>query len=251
MTQLGNSARSVPQVNGGKHPDDVLKKRYVLALGLIACLTIASQGVIQSMLARQEGDAPVINIAGRQRMLSQRLTQRALVIDEILDHCNGGEGSPFVGCDELGARVDDLREVLAAWTRSHSGLQGGDTVLGLPGTNSPEVTALFEKIQPHYQAMREAAETILTSVADSHPGIPDNTTTQPHVRTILNHEASFLEGMNDIVFQYDREAQARVSRLERTELILASIILLVLLCEALLVFAPAARVIRRQFNAAA
>ncbi len=225
-----------------------LRTLYILALGLIAGLTISSQVVIQRAVQRQDSDAPVINIAGRQRMFSQKLAKTALVIDEILDRCNGGEGSPFVGCDQLGARVDDLREVLAAWTRSHSGLQRGDTELGLPGNDSAEVTALFEEIEPHYEAMREAAEKILTCVADSHPNIPDNDATQPHIRTILTHEASFLEGMNDIVFQYDREAQARVSRLERTELILASVILLVLLCEAFLVFAPAARVIRRQFT---
>ncbi len=54
--------------------------------------------------------------------------------------------------------------------------------------------------------------------------------------------------MNDIVFQYDVEARARVTRLERTELTLMSIVLFVLMMEALFVFAPAARVIRRQFT---
>ncbi len=92
-------------------------------MGLIACLAIASQLVVQRALRKQESDAPVINIAGRQRMLSQKLAKAALTIDEIFDHCKGDEEPRFVACDELEPRLLDLHDVLDPWTRSHRGLQ--------------------------------------------------------------------------------------------------------------------------------
>jgi len=53
---------------------------YILALSTIAILSITGQVLIQFSLIKQSHDSRVINIAGRQRMLSQRLTKSALVI---------------------------------------------------------------------------------------------------------------------------------------------------------------------------
>ena len=50
--------------------------------------------------------------------------------------------------------------------------------------------------------------------------------------------------MDAIVFQYDKEATARVERLKRVELLLLLVTLGVLLLEGLYVFRPAAREIR-------
>ncbi len=247
MTPFDDTAGIDPE-KAENNPAARLTKLYILALSLIACLAILSQVVIQRALVSQESDAPVINIAGRQRMLSQKLAKTALAVDEMLDHCDDPERRQFVRCDEFEARIDDLREVLDVWIRSHDGLQHGDAELDLPGTNSPEVTALFEKIEPLYQAMREGAESFLVWVEHASPEKKDKAAAQPYLRTILAHEGPFLAGMNDVVFRYDAEARARVVHLERTELILMSIILFVLLSEALFVFAPAARVIRRQFT---
>ena len=52
-----------------------LSRLYLLALTLIALSAIGSQFLIQYYLQNQLGDAKVINMAGRQRMLSQKLTQ--------------------------------------------------------------------------------------------------------------------------------------------------------------------------------
>ncbi len=160
MIPFDDIAGTDPKMNN-RNPANRLTKLYVIALGVIACLVILSQVVVQRALVRQESDAPVINIAGRQRMLSQKLAKTVLAVDEILDHCDDAERRRFVQCDEFEAGIDDLREVLRRWTRSHVALQHGDAELNLPGTNSPEVTALFEKVEPVYQTMREGAESFL------------------------------------------------------------------------------------------
>src|SRR4051794_6019756 len=58
----------------------VLTFRYVGALSVIAGLLIAGQAIVQQALDRQEGDARLVNVAGRQRMLSQRLCMLLLAI---------------------------------------------------------------------------------------------------------------------------------------------------------------------------
>ena len=46
---------------------------YVLALASIALLSAISHGVLDNVISAQKDSATVINIAGRQRMLSQRI----------------------------------------------------------------------------------------------------------------------------------------------------------------------------------
>ena len=231
-----------------KNPADRLKRMYIIALGLIAILTILSQVVIRHALVRQESDAPVINIAGRQRMLSQKVAKAALALDDIADHCKKGISSPFAGCDRMEARLDELGQATDLWQRAHRGLQRGDTRLGLPGVNSPEVAALFEKADAYYQPMYEAARSLFVYIHDAGAGAPDEPARQQYIATILDHENGFLTSMNDIVSEYEAEARGRVVHLKRTGLTLMVIILVVLLAEVRLVFVPGARVIRRQFS---
>ena len=62
-------------------------------------------------------------------------------------------------------------------------------------------------------------------------------------------EAVCLVGMNEIVFQYDREARARIDRLKQVELMLLSITLIVLLLIGLVLFRPVVRKIGRTIAA--
>ncbi|MCH7808038.1 MAG: PAS domain S-box protein, partial [Planctomycetes bacterium] len=248
MTNVNGATEIDTRRSGRVGAADRLKRLYIIALGLIALLTIVSQLVIQRALMTQESDALVINVAGRQRMLSQELAKTALAVDEVLDHCYDEQTESFPDCDELVVRLANLGGALDLWTRSHAGLRHGDAELDLPGANSPEVTALFETVEPHYHAMREAVEELLEYDPKARSASVDQRVSQVLIPKIMEHEGLFLVGMNEIVLVYEAQARQRVSGLKRTALILMSVILLVLLLEAVLVFAPAARVIRRQFT---
>lgn len=59
-----------------------LSLRYILALGIVAVLTLASYGLMDNTVGTQVLGAKLLNVAGRQRMLCQRvdiLTMRAEV----------------------------------------------------------------------------------------------------------------------------------------------------------------------------
>lgn len=203
-----------------------LHRRYIVALSLIALLTIVSQVVVQFLIADQEHDSRIVNIAGRQRMLSQKISKTSFYIANA-DNVETAE-----------RYRSQLAEALALWQRSHNGLQKGDREMGLPGNNSAEIKALFQKIETNYLAIVTASDSILSS-----PG--DVAALKNATKTIQQYEPDFLLGMNTIVFRYDKEAKNKVEVARWLELGLMLVTLIVLVLEALLIFAPATRRIRR------
>src|SRR5689334_20790417 len=78
--------------------------RYFLVLALIVGLVVVDQVAIQPFVSRLSSFAPAINIAGRQRMLSQKLTKAALALQ--------------ISSDALQRQtsIRELQETLIQWT---------------------------------------------------------------------------------------------------------------------------------------
>jgi PAS domain S-box-containing protein len=215
--------------NPVENTDRILRKRYTLALSIIACLVILSQVAIQISMSNNEDDSRVINIAGRQRMLSQRINKCAFGIYLADDPSERAE-----------YRAEMVKSV-ALWEISHKGLQDGNAGMGLPGNNSRTITELFGKIQDRFSIILNAAKSIAVLAADESP---DRNLIRLELQKIIRNEGNFLEGMDTIVFQYDREAKAKVRLVKNIEIYLMFITLLVLAMEALFIFKPAEKQIR-------
>jgi nitrate/nitrite-specific signal transduction histidine kinase len=210
-------------------PTRRLTTLYICVLCSVALLAVLGQAIIQMSIQQQTSDAFVINIAGRQRMLSQKISKDALILETITD--------PNVRT----VRTQELQQAVALWEQSQRGLQNGDVKLGLPSTASPAVKQLFNAVEPNYEAMLSAAKSLLAAL-NQHPEAdlqrPDIAS---YVDTILAQEGPFLTGMNQIVTQYQAEADGRVVSLRTTELILLGITLAVLVVEGSFVFRPTAQ----------
>ncbi len=197
---------------------------YLIALGCIALSILVSQLLVQTSINRQQDDARVINVAGRQRMLSQKISKVALKLQN--------QGVP--NSDDL----TELKEALTLWTLSHEGLIKGESTLGLGGSPSLIIQKMFSEISLHYDIIRNNASALLDIGVKGKEKML-------YVQEILQHEGAFLEGMDRIVFQYDYEAQEKVKDLRKKELYLFVISLLIIILELIFVFAPLARHIRR------
>jgi signal transduction histidine kinase/CheY-like chemotaxis protein/HPt (histidine-containing phosphotransfer) domain-containing protein len=199
---------------------------YIAGLSAIAGIFMIEQVLVERSLQYQFTSSRVINIAGRQRMLSQRLSKAALALKFQTDP------------NLLARREEELREVVQLFQKSHEGLQNGDEELGLPANNnSPAVQKMFAELEEDYQPIIEASGELLVRLEEG----SSNGAISALVEKILVHEGSFLKQMNDIVFQYDRESQEQVVQTTSLEQILFAIALLVLLGEGVLVFRPAVR----------
>lgn len=200
-------------------------KLYILALSAVALLSIAGQVLVQVELKKQSTDGRVINLAGRQRMLSQRICKNAVLITYQIKP----------------TRVDiyqkELNQSLETWKSVHNGLQINylDS-LGSTSPNSEEIKQLFKTIEPHYQSIYTNATLIRNNIKEN-----SSTAIYSKMDSILAHEKDFLEGMNNIVFQYDQEARAHVAKLRNMELILLFITLTILILEGLFIFKPAVK----------
>lgn len=200
-----------------------LRRLYVLALGAIALAIVSGQLLIQDHLRKQTDDSRVVNVAGRQRMLSQRITKQVLLLNT--------DATP----DSLRSLRQQLRKDLWVWQQAHLGLQGGSSKLGLPGQNSPAIRDMFQRVNPHFEAIYRAALQIANASADGVVQPDSQLLTQ-----IMRNEKRFVAEMDQIVFQYDAESKAKVNEIKRIEWVLLVIALTILLIEFWFIFRPAA-----------
>jgi signal transduction histidine kinase len=186
-----------------------------LALSAIALVAIVGQVLIQLHLHHQLTDSEVVNVAGRQRMLSQRITKDILRLT----------------VDPDTVAIHDLRSSTIEWKRSQQELQRD--------TNTPKVKELFQSIERSHQLILMSADSALAQFNSA--GVISVTTLRSAQVTILENETIFLEGMDAIVEQYAIEARDRVTSLSRMEYVLVGISLLVIFLEIAFVFQPTAR----------
>ncbi|HLK10011.1 MAG TPA: response regulator [Candidatus Binatia bacterium] len=222
-------------LGGAGDPARRLQLRATLALTLVGVLSVCSYLLFERALRQTATDAPVITVAGRQRMLTQKLTNLVLEIQVAAER------------KQFAFLTGDLRAAYEAWAFAHRGLQEGDPDQGLPPNRSPEVAAEFAHIQPDYDAIRSAVEHLLDATRATSPEQAYDEISK-EVLAVLDHADPFADGMDRIAALFLAEAQGRVRRMKQTVLGLTGVTLLLLLLEGLLVFRPAARLIRRQFR---
>jgi signal transduction histidine kinase/CheY-like chemotaxis protein len=233
MSEL-NSKSPEPSLPPNETVITKLKVLYFAALCLIAAVIITSSLLLQHAISESAGDSRVINLAGRQRMLSQRLAKDVLALKIAC---------PAINCTD---RIEEMRLSLNDWTRAHEGLQHGDASLQLPQReNSREIRETFSKLDSHHKAMVSAGNTLL--------GAPNQRPTQQQldqaIKVILDHEPEFLRLMDRITFQFDKESKSNLQSINEIEGYILILGLLLLLLEFLLVFRPSLRNLGNLFRA--
>jgi two-component system sensor kinase FixL len=221
------------KVEMSESPAESLSRRYRVALLLAALLALLNQVLVLPSLLRLSTDAPVINIAGRQRMLSQRLAKAALAL----------------GREEGAARQhrrEELDSVLKLWSASHDGLRHGNDSMSLPGSNSKAVSAALDGLEPFFVRIRDAATRLSQEATEGHVGGP---VAARDLATIMNAEPEYLERMDGVVTLFEHEARGRVDRMFWTGWSVTGLILLALAAIGLFILHPAVELIRRQVEA--
>ncbi|MEL6902497.1 MAG: methyl-accepting chemotaxis protein [Cyanobacteria bacterium J06606_4] len=213
-----------------KSPTGLLTHLYFSTIFVVSLLTVGGQILTQQSIARQQRDARIVNVAGRQRMLSQKV---AKVANALGNASAGGAQTPGPVVDQRAAKAE-LREALTLFKKAHEGLQFGNVELDLSGQKSEKVAQMFADMEPTHAAIVSAADQLLET------GLSDKTLL---VRQIADNEDDFLLAMNAIVNQYEAEATGRVLRLK-----LIQQILLVLTLSALLPVLLPIHQITRQVN---
>ncbi len=117
---------------------------------VLALLIFALVFVLSAQAATKQEMAVVINLAGKQRMLTQKMTKELLLVANGLD-VEGNKAS--------------LGKTVALFNRTLQGLIDGDQGLGLPGTKDPAIRKQLAVVQGLWKDYKPVLDAVDTSTA--------------------------------------------------------------------------------------
>lgn len=222
LTQDPNSKAQPDRENPARRLD----RRSWCAFGVVAGMVVLHQWLLQPGLSQLTSDAPVINIAGRQRMLSQALAKSALAMSATDDPV------------ERDRHRTNLNKTLMEWRQAHQSLSSSATRQTL--SQSAVIAEKYQDLEPHFQAMATAADQLLSKMS----GPPDRAV----LATLLEHEPQFLQRMHAIVGLYEQDTRLHVRQLQWLGLIIMAVIVLIQIAVQLAVVQPAVQLVGREIE---
>jgi two-component system sensor histidine kinase DegS len=198
-----------------------LRRWYFFALWTIAITIILSQILVQYNLKQQLSDSKIINISGKQRMLSQKIVKEVLILHYVSDTTSAKQ-------------ISHLKSVLELWETTQNALENGSDSLAFPKEKSETLSKLYAEINPVFKSIKEATDLFLFNLEQKN-NLADN---QKLLQIILKNEGAFLSKMNQIVSQYDLEAHEKVTEQRKIEYWIFAFTLLILLLEFFFIFRP-------------
>ncbi|MCG7553410.1 response regulator [Pseudoalteromonas sp. Of11M-6] len=189
-----------------------VKNRYIGALLAMAILLSMAMGVMQYLLYQQSLDAHVINIAGMQRMLSQRIA-----LYSAQDNQRDSEA---------------LRQAIDKFESNHEFLTKTES--------SGEAIYLNEALTAlYYQGPVQLDLQSTTFVTLSRSRLQQST--PQLMEQIFTASQHILPNLNDAVSLFEQHARSKTEMVRKIELLIWLLGLLLLFIEAKLVFRPMAR----------
>ncbi|WP_170407716.1 type IV pili methyl-accepting chemotaxis transducer N-terminal domain-containing protein [Ruegeria arenilitoris] len=167
--------------------------RMVLTASFLVCATVAPQTSIAQDSTNVDQVAHRVNIAGRQRMLTQRITKAACLMARDV-----GFTTSF----------DQMTQAYGLFLQSDQGLRNGDSDLGLEAESNDTVIGALAAIDSHWAAYKAIIET----------GIDNATIANAELDELDSASLRVLKFMNIAVYKM---ARAYASETESVSLNLA------------------------------
>ncbi len=217
-----------------------LTKRYALAVVIIIIFTTLTFVSMFLLWNAQSDYAAIINISGKQRMLSQRI---ALYANSLIYSGNQGEDN---NCQQKNRKT--LTDLIRSMQQSHQALLHGNPKLGIYYSQPP---VKVQKI--YYQAPTNLNQQVNDFLENARllTEIPCGSLSKdnPHLRNLtLAAEDQLLESLNTAVFAYQHESENQVRQIVYLKTALWILTLIVLGLEVLFIFHPMVRRVVAESN---
>ncbi len=199
------------------------KKYFIIVLSIVAIL-ILKQFIVDYQISGDLNQSKIINVAGRQRMLSQRIAKDVFALSIY-----------YNDSQKRSMYLNELKNSLATWQKSSEDLISQNSQAGLSGNYSDDIQKLYLEIEANQRAMQNAAEEVIRIAEKT--GFDKNALLD-QLKIIEENESQFLDGMNNVVNQYEFESRQKIVLLRNIEWILLIVLLTVIVVETLLIFVP-------------
>ena len=166
----------------------------VKLMSIIIIITLVTLAIVVAgslVLNGQEDDSTIINISGRQRMLSQKMSKEALAI---------------AGGIKVAANKEALGKTFALFRSSHEGLLNGNEKMGVPPTTHPVIRKQMLHVDQLWKDFSPQVQIVLNSNADSDA-------VKQAVAKIMATNVTLLVEMNKAVGLYESTAKGKVHQL--------------------------------------
>lgn len=202
--------------------------QYMTAVGLIFLVSLSSLLILRHILKQQEGYATIINISGRQRMLSQQI---ALLAHEILAKEQQGERKVLLGQINVSIQLmkQSHQQLTSGKTADNTGVELSDILSDMYFSSPLEVDRLVNDYLANIE--RLVAEPV------SEKSFRELSVLAITARGVL------LNALNDIVQQYERESNTYSDALADSALLIFILMLLLLAVIVVFAFRPMANVV--------
>jgi len=206
-----------------------IKKRYITGLIIIGLSACASFVCLRLALMRSQSTALIVNISGRQRMLSQRIALDALKISKSYSQ------------NLAALRKDALADISLHSTEmqlANKKLSSGDM------SNTLNVS-LSEPVRKLYFGEANLSQRVnsYTDLGLQIANANDRSTIDSLVDNIINTSPALLKDLDRAVGMYQKEGEQKLAFAELLEIAIISLTLLLLFAEARLIFYPIIRLV--------
>jgi methyl-accepting chemotaxis protein len=172
-----------------EHSGNIEKSKKHILSNNIPLLKASNKAV--GMMDKAGLGAHELNIAGRQRMLSQKMTKEILSFDGVV------------------VTAADVHVTLNLFDSSLKGLISGDSSMGLHAIKNGPILAQFARVENLWRPFKAEAEKY----------IEEGEELFNHVHYVMEHNVALLKEMNKAVGMYEGLSAKKVSNLKVTELV--------------------------------
>ncbi|WP_412471579.1 ATP-binding protein [Halobacteriovorax sp. RT-1-4] len=200
--------------------------KYLIAFVSIVLFTIIAQALMQFFILQQESYSQVINLAGRQRMLSQRLAKQSLIYSF---------NTSVEPRSEVSKEILVTKELLFS---THEDLKNGSEDKGIAPAFTPNIKQQYADLDPILSSIDRNINCIVNLCENQKKSLEE----------IVKDTDLFLKNMNKIVFESADYSKTKILNLSKIELLLFSLIILLLIYEFFKILIPIKRKLVNQLK---
>lgn len=182
---------------------------YLVFIITIGILVLVNAGSIENAIDTSTSNAHLINLAGRQRMLSQRLTSLSLQQERL--------GQPIRGIDSLALVWNEVQQALVL----------GDTRYDIEPVQDEHIVTMLGLMEPVQQQMY--AKVVRATTHPQDKAVTDS---------IILLQSQYLPAMDSVVSEFERQSVASFAYIRERQVRIAFISGLILILEILVLVIP-------------